>query len=102
MMDKKIVSQNLIDLLEPKKNADHAWFLDLIDAEKQKVYETAHIDAVMKALRVVRIREHKKAIDAAKAEIVRIEKEEEKNGESYRRVSGLLKEIEDRKEKIDA
>ena len=101
-MDKKIVSQNLIDLLEPKKNADHAWFLDLIDAEKQKVYETAHIDAVMKALRVVRIREHKKAIDAAKAEIVRIEKEEEKNGESYRRVSGLLKEIEDRKEKIDA
>ena len=85
-MDKKIVSQNLIDLLEPKKNADHAWFLDLIDEEKQKSYEAAHIDAVMKALRVIRIREHKKAIDNAKAEIERIGKEEEQNGESYKRV----------------
>ena len=80
-MDKKIVSQNLIDLLEPKKNADHAWFLDLIDAEKQNLYETAHIDAVMKALRVVRIREHKKAIDTARAEIDRIEKEQTNVGD---------------------
>ena len=55
--------QNLIDVLEPKKNADHDWFLALLDSEKQKDYENNHIDAVMQMLRISRIREHKKAID---------------------------------------
>ncbi len=94
--------QNLIDVLEPKKNADHDWFLALLDNEKQKDYEDNHVDAVMQMLRISRIREHKKAIEAAKAEIARIGKEEENNGENYRKVSMLLKEIQSRKEKIDS
>ena len=102
MMKNNSFYQNLIDVLDPKKNADHDWFLALLDGEKQKDYENNHIDAVMQMLRISRIREHKKAIDAAKAEIVRIGKEEENNGENYRKVSMLLKEIESRKEKIDS
>ena len=102
MMKNNSFYQNLIDVLEPKKNADHDWFLSLLDDEKQKNYEHTHIDAVMKMLRISRLREHKKAIEDAKAEIERIGKEEENNGENYRKVSALLKEIESRKEKIDS
>ena len=63
MMKNNSFYQNLIDVLEPKKNADHDWFLSLLDDEKQKNYEHTHIDAVMKMLRISRLREHKKAIE---------------------------------------
>ncbi len=93
--------QNLIDLLEPKKLGDHTWFLELLDEEKQVVYENNHVDAVMKMLRIARLREHKIAIKSAQAEIKRIETEEEKNAENYCKIKDLLKEIEKRQEKID-
>ena len=93
--------QNLIDVLEPKKSGDHTWFLELLDEEKQVVYEKNHVDAVMKMLRVARLREHKLAIKSAQAQIKRIETEEEKNAENYCKIKDLLKEIEKRQEKID-
>lgn len=94
--------QNLIDVLEPKKSGDHTWFLELLDEEKQVVYEKNHVDAVMKMLRIARLREHKLAIKNAQAEIKRIETEEEKNAENYCKIRDLLKEIEKRQERIDA
>lgn len=100
-MSNKEVYQNLIEILEPKKSGDHEWFLNLLDEEKQKEYEAKHIDAVMKMLRISRLREHKNAIKEAQAEIERIGREEEKNAENYCKVGDLLKEIEDRRKKID-
>jgi len=100
-MSNKEVYQNLIEILEPKKTGDHEWFLNLLDEEKQKEYEAKHIDAVMKMLRISRLREHKNAIKEAQAEIERIGREEEKNAENYCKVGDLLKEIEDRRKKID-
>lgn len=94
--------QNLIEILDPKKSGDHQWFLDLLNDETQRVYEDTHIDAVMKMLRITRIREHKNAIKTAQAEIARIEKEEEKNAENYCKVTELLNSITERKEKIDS
>ena len=94
--------QNLIDVLDSKKSGDHDWFLDLLDDEKQVEYENTHIDAVMKTLRVARLRAHKNAIKTAQAEIKRIETEEEKNAENYCKIKSLLGEIDKRKEKIDS
>lgn len=94
--------QNLIDVLESKKSGDHDWFLDLINTEKQIEYENTHIDAVMKMLRIARLREHKNAIKTAQAEIKRIETEEEKTAENYCKIKNLLVEIDKRQEKIDS
>ena len=101
-MKNKSFYQNLIDILEPKKSGDHQWFLNLLDDDKQKVYEDTHIDAVMKMLRICRLREHKEAIKSAQAEIFRFKTEEENNAENYRKVGELLVEIEKRREKIDS
>ena len=99
-MDKKDYKK-LFALIEPKKQADKEWFLSLLDDERQKNYEDEHIQAVMQALRIVRIRPHKKVIKELLAEIDRIEREEEKTAENYRKVGLMLAEIEREKEKME-
>ena len=54
--------ENLIRRLETKKSGDHAWFLSLLDDEKQCAYEDEHITAVLQMLRIARIRAHKNTI----------------------------------------
>ena len=46
-MGKTTAYENLISVLNPHKEADKAWFLELLDAEKQKAYEDEHMAAVM-------------------------------------------------------
>lgn len=38
-MGKTTAYENLIKTLNPHKEADKAWFLELLDTEKQKSYE---------------------------------------------------------------
>ncbi|MBQ2701949.1 MAG: UvrD-helicase domain-containing protein, partial [Clostridia bacterium] len=99
-MDKKDY-RKILALIEPKKQADKEWFLSLLDDEKQKEYEDEHVRAVMQALRFVRIRPHKKAVKELLDEIERIEREEEKTAENYRKIGLMLAEIEREKEKMD-
>ena len=101
-MAKKIPYDKLIALIDTKKSGDHDWFLSLLDEEKQRAYEDEHVEAVMQMLRIVRIRPHKNAVREAKAEIARLEKEERDSAETYRKIQGLLAEIEGQKEKIEA
>ena len=100
-MAEKIPYEQLIKLIDPKKSGDHEWFLSLLDDEKQRAYEDEHMEAVMRILRIARIRPHKNAIREAKAEIARLEKEEWDNPESYRKVKNLLAEIEKENEKVE-
>ena len=100
-MSEKIPYERLICLIAPKKAGDHDWFLSLLDDEKQREYEDEHMEVVMQMLRLVRIRPHKNAIRAAKAEIARMEKEERDNAETYRKIKGLLAEIEEENEKVE-
>lgn len=58
-MGKTTAYENLIKTLNPHKEADKAWFLELLDTEKQKSYEDGHMAAVMQMLRISHIREHK-------------------------------------------
>ncbi len=97
----KIPFDNLIELLNPKKAGDKDWFLSLLDDEKQRTYEETHVEAVMQMLRIVRIRTHKKAIQAAKAEIAQIEKEKHRESESYRKILLLTEEIKKHEAKIE-
>ena len=93
--------ENLIRLLEPKKSGDHAWFLSLLNDEEQKRYEEEHLQAVMLALKLIRIRPHERLIKSSKQEIATLEKDKENQAENYRKIKNLLAEITLREEKID-
>ena len=97
----KIPFDNLINLLETKKEADKDWFLSLLDEEKQRTYEEEHVDAVMQMLRIARIRAHKNAIKQAKDEIVKIENDKHKEADSYRKIILLTEEIKSHEAKIE-
>ncbi len=99
-MSDKIPYENLMERINPKKSGDHAWFLSLLDEETQKRYEDEHMAAVMQMLRIVRIRAHKRAIVLAKAEIKRLE-QEENSAENYKAIRELLAEIKKQEEKIE-
>ena len=92
--------EKLTALLDTKKSGDHEWFLSLLDEEKQRVYEDEHVAAVMQALRIVRIRPHKKAIKEAKEEITALEKEGD-GAENYLKIKNLLAKITSEEEKIE-
>ncbi len=100
-MSEKISYEKLIALLETKKAGDRDWFLSLLDDEKQALYEEEHLRAVMLALKGMRIRPHKNAVARAREEIARLEREGD-SAENYRKIKGLLAEIEEEKKKIEA
>ncbi len=100
-MAEKIPYEKLLALINPHKEGDHDWFLSLLDDEKQRAYEEEHMEAVMQMLRIARIRPHRNAIREARAEIARLEKEEGDSAEAYRKIKGLLAEIERQNEKIE-
>ena len=72
-MSEKISYEQMISLIDPKKSGDHDWFLALLDDEEQRRYEEAHMEAVMRMLRIIRIRPHKIAIKEAQEEILRLD-----------------------------
>ena len=100
-MSEKIPYEKLQMLINPQKSGDHDWFLSLLDDEAQRVYEEEHMSAVMQMLRIARIRPHKNAIRDAKNEIARLEREEKDNAETYRKIKGLLAEIEMENAKVE-
>ncbi len=100
-MTDKLSYENCIDLLNTKKSGDHAWFLSLLDDEEQRAYEEKHLLAVMQILKALRIRPHKNAIKQAKEEIVKLEKEGS-SAENYRKIKGLLAEIEEQTSKMES
>ncbi len=100
-MSEKISYEKMMAILETKKAGDHAWFLSLLDEKTQNTYEEEHLQAVLQMLKGLRIRPHKKAITEAKSEIAALEREGD-SAENYRKIKGLLAEIEEEKEKIEA
>ncbi len=99
-MSEKIPFEKESALIQTQKTGDHEWFLSLLDEEGQRRYEEEHLTAVMQALKRLRIRPHKKAIQAAQAEIAALEKEGD-SAENYQKIKCLLAKIGEEKEKID-
>ncbi len=100
-MAEKLSYENCTELLNTKKTGDHEWFLSLLDDEKQRAYEDAHLQAVMQLLKGLRIRPHKVALQEAKEEITRLERGDG-SAENYRKIKQLMAEIQLKKEKIES
>ena len=100
-MKKTETYQNLIDTIDPHKEADKAWFLSLLDEGEQWAYEERHMEAVMRMLRIAHLHVHKKKIAEAKAEIEALKKEEN-TAENYCKIGALLEKIKEEKKALDA
>ena len=72
------------DLISPKISADKAWYLALLDGEKQMAYEKDHLAAVLQVLKAVYISRIRDRIRQAREEIGEIRSRERYGAEDYR------------------
>ncbi len=89
-------------LLEPKKNDNKDWYLDLIDREKQAEYEKNHLAAVLLMLKIHHVRKHLNRIAEAKAEKKEILSRKDYSAEDYRALIGINAEIAAETKKLNA
>ena len=88
-------------ILDPHKEPDKQFFLDLLDNDRQVEYEREHIDAVMFMLRFIYINKLKTSIESAKEQIAKITADPDYNAESYKTVMELKAQIAATRAKID-
>lgn len=91
----------LKNLINPHKEPDRQFFLELLDGDKQIAYENEHIGAVMKMLRLVRLAKLKLKLKGAIEERETLKNSEDYNAEKYRRVLELNAEILQIKSKME-
>lgn len=70
--------------LNPKKNADKAWYLALLDTQAQFSYEEDHLDAVLKALKFFYIHRYQRRIADVRAECDALRQKEQYSAEDFR------------------
>ena len=88
-------------ILDPHKEPDKQFFLDLLDVDKQAVCEDRHINAVMSMLRYIYINKLKAAIDEAKREIAAVMSDPDYNAESYKKIVELKARISSARARIE-
>ena len=94
--------EKLKNSIDPHKTPDRQFYLDLLDAEKQKEYEDSHVAAVMLMLKALYINRLKAKISSAKSERHSRNSSPEHDAESYRRVLELNAEISALNEKLNS
>ncbi len=72
--------------LNPKKNADKAWYLSLLDEGEQISYEEEHLDAVLKMLKSFYILRFRKKIASLEEEIASIRAQDRYSADDYRAI----------------
>ena len=98
----ELTSEQLHDLIKSHKQPDKQFYLDLLDEDKQRVYEEAHVFAVMTLLKTVYINKLKVKIKSNREEAEKIRAEEEFSAENYRTIIGLNAEIKVWREEIES
>ena len=98
MIDFKL-AQNLID---PHKQPDKKFFLDLLDGDRQTEYERQHISALMLMLKVLYIKKIQTKIIALKKEREDLKSSEESSAEKYRKTLEINEKLARLKGKIDS
>lgn len=93
--------KELKNLIDPHKEPDKQFFLDLLDDDKQSAYEHVHIQAVMLMLKALYILKLKKGIESANAEKKSLTQSSDYNAEKYQRVLVLNNEIAKMKQKLN-
>ncbi len=94
--------EKLKNSIDPHKQPDKAFFLSLLDADKQREYEEEHIKAVMQMLKVVYLKKLIRRINGIKDERRALNSATEHSAENYRRVLGLNAELKTLKSKLDS
>ena len=92
----------LKNLINPKKEPDRQFFLNLLDENVQREYEGARVHAVMLTLKALYLLKIKKRIDEARQEKSDLSASPDYNAEAYRRVLELNAEIARLKQKRDS
>lgn len=92
--------EQLHELIKPHKEPDKAFFLDLLDEQKQRVYEEIHMRAVMLLLKACYINKRKLKIKSAQAEIAAL-RADEFSAENYREIIQRNAEIRSWRAEID-
>ena len=100
MEDKSLVL--LQKKLESRKTDNKAWYLALIDHDKQTEYEKDHLSAVLLMLKIRYVRAHLKRIEKLKAEREEIAGAEDYTAESYRTILELNAQIISETKKLNA
>ncbi|MDE5548034.1 MAG: hypothetical protein K2J30_03465, partial [Clostridia bacterium] len=90
------------DKLDPKIDADKAWYLALLDEEKQTAYEEEHLAAVLSCLKSFYVARIRGRILALKAEIAEIRGRESYSAEDYRAILEKNAEIAAETKKLNA
>ena len=86
---KREILEHYREILNPKKEIDKEFFLDLLDECKQREWEDDHLQAVLYALRVRYINRYKQKIKKAKEEIAEIARSGDYGAEGVRRSEEL-------------
>ena len=89
-------------IIDPHKEPDKQFFLDLLDGDRQTAYEGEHIAAVMSMLRYIYINGLKRTIASLKEQIARLTSDPDYNAESYRKVLQLRAEVAAARAKIES
>jgi DNA helicase-2/ATP-dependent DNA helicase PcrA len=94
--------KELKNLIAPNKQPDKQFFLDLLDVDKQRVYEDNHINAVMMMLKLIYIKRLQVKINDDKAEREELTNAPDYDAEKYRRVLELNAHIAENKQKLES
>lgn len=91
--------EKLKNLINPKKCADKNFYLDLLDGDKQKEWEDAHISAVLAMLKLLHLNKLSRQIREAVEEKKELVNSPDYDAEKYRRVLELNAQISAAKQK---
>ncbi len=94
--------EKLKNSIDPHKVPDKQYFLDLLDGDKQRVYEDERIAAVMVMLKVLHLKKLLTKIQTAKTERHALNSDPEHNAEKYRKVLELNAQINSLKAKLQS
>ena len=93
--------KELKNLIDPHKEPDKQFFLDLLDENKQGAFEEAHLQAALSMLKVLYIGKIKRTIESAKAEIKSLTQSSDYTAEKYQTVLALNAQIEKLSQKLN-
>ena len=89
-------------ILSPSKQPDKQFYLDLLDEDKQRLYEEGHLNAVLLMLKAIYVKKLLDGIKAAAAERDALQRGPDYSAEKYRRVLELNAKIAEDRKKVDS
>lgn len=94
--------KELKKFISPHKQPDKQFYLDLLDNDKQLAYESEHLSAVLKMLKIIYVNKLLAKIKADKEEREALTHSPDYDAEKYRRVLELNASIAENRQKIDS